>query len=265
VVIKLGGEVVADPSSRKSVVAELRRLVERGCKVAVCHGAGPQTAELQRRLGQTPSMVRGRRVTDAAALEVVKYTLGGQVNIDLVAGCVREGLDAIGICGAGAGLIEADLEGPDPSGVDLGYVGRIRRIRGEVIERLWSAGFVPVVSPLGLAHGESDQVLNINADTAVFALASAVRAHHLFLVTAIGGVRSDVRDPGSVLRRVTASEARNAIARGVIGEGMIPKLGDALEYLGKSIEAVHIVAPVPGCLEQTLLSPGCHGTVLLAD
>lgn len=150
--------------------------------------------------------------------------------------------------------------------MDFGFVGRIDRVRTALIEHLWAGGFTPVMSTLGVdAPGErTSQVYNINADTVSSAAAQYLRADHLFLMTNVPGVMRDKDDPATRIPRLTAAEARAAIAEGVIVGGMIPKVEEALGRLANGVGAVHILSPEAGALSAEVEAPGSAGTVLLA-
>lgn len=265
---------MAERAALLPVLAEVRELARCGWKFVLVHGAGPQAGAMQQRLGLVTTKVAGRRVTDDATLQVVKQVLGGEVNLDLVAAALEQGLDAIGLSGVSGSLIEARRVPPQPTPdshrpVDYGHVGEVSRVRTELVERLWAGGLTPVVSPLGVseqpdANGRRG-ILNINADTAAAAIASALRVDHLFLMTAVPGVLRSLDDPTSRIPRLTPTQAAEAIATGTVHGGMIVKVQDAVQHLQAGIAAVHILAPGPGALTAEALQPGCLGTVLVPD
>lgn len=266
-VLKIGGEVVADPQVLLPTLRDVAALVDVGGRVAVVHGAGPQAGRLQEELGLRPTKIAGQRVTDPDTLRVVKCVLGGEVSIDLVAAALSVGLRAVGLSCVSDRIVTA-VRRADPV-LDLGLVGEVTRVGTELLEHLWAGGFVPVLNPIGVdalaPHGAPAQVYNINADTVAAALAGALRADHLVLVTAVGGVRRDKHDPSTRIEAMHASEARAAIEDGTIDGGMIPKVEEALAHLARGIGAVHIVPPGMGVVREAVQSPGRHGTVLLAD
>jgi acetylglutamate kinase len=274
-VVKFGGEVVARSQELLHLVADIATLCAAGWRVAICHGGGPQANALQERLAIPTHKVGGRRVTDVATLQIMKQVLAGEVSVDVCAAAAAVGLRAVGISGVSAGLVTAVRRppkrvsggGPDP--VDFGLVGDIAEIRTELVEQLWAGGFVPVVNSLGIAAAAEAsspcEVYNINADTVASALAAALGADHLFLVTDVPGVLRDRNDPESRIARLTASAARAAIADGTIVGGMIPKVEEALDNLARGIGAVHIVGVGSGVLQQAATQPGLRGTVLVAD
>jgi len=274
-VLKLGGDVVADLPRLSAVLGDVHALVAEGWRFVVCHGGGPQAGALQERLGVPTQMVGGRRVTDAPTLQIVKQVLAGEVSVDLVAAAIEAGLPAVGVSGVSAGMVSARRRPPIPvsgaSGpVDYGLVGQIEEIRPALLHHLWAGGYVPVLNTLGVdtqrhADAPTRQVYNINADTVASAVAAALGVDHLFLVTAVGGVRRDKDDPSSRIGVLRAAQAHRAIADGTIVGGMIPKIEEALRNLERGIGAVHIIGPTAGCLRGAAQQPGAEGTALLPD
>ncbi|MBK8238239.1 MAG: acetylglutamate kinase [Deltaproteobacteria bacterium] len=273
VVVKFGGEVVARPAELSGLLAEVAKVRRDGAAVVLCHGGGPQASALQQRLGVETVKVGGRRITDAATLQIMKCVLAGEVSIDVVAAALAAGVPAVGLSGVSAGLVTAHrrppkrVSGGGEAPVDFGLVGDIDTIRTELLEQLWRGGFVPVVNSLGVAAqaepGQPCAVFNINADTVAAAVAAALRADHLLLVTDVPGVLRDREDPSSVIPTLTRSAARQAIADGIIAGGMIPKVEEALDNLAQGIGAVHILGA--GALHDAVRSPGARGTVLVED
>jgi acetylglutamate kinase len=278
-VLKFGGDVVADAERLHAVLAEVAELTASGWRFALCHGGGPQANALQKRLGLEPVKVGGRRVTDDATLQVMKHVLAGEVSVDVVAAATAAGLRAVGISGVSAGLVTAHRRppkvvsggGPDP--VDFGFVGDVTEIRPELVHHLWTGGYTPVINTLGIADeteraqsarsgGMTAQVYNINADTIASALAAAIRADHLFLMTGVPGVLRDKDDPSTRIPHLNEAAAREAIASGVIVGGMIPKVEEALDHLAAGIGAVHILGAQAGSLREEAAAPGSTGTVL---
>jgi acetylglutamate kinase len=272
-VLKLGGEVVGDPGRLDAVLVDAAALVQGGVDLLVVHGAGPQMADWQARLEIPTRMVAGQRVTDPDTLEVVKAVLGGQVSVDLVAAALGAGMRAVGISGVSARTVQAHRRPPrsvpgHDELVDYGLVGDVVGIDAGLVEHLWRGGFVPVLNPIGIeaeAGHRIPQVYNINADTVTAAIAQALRAEHVVLVTAVGGIRRDRSDPSTRLPRLTMAQAQAAIADGTIAGGMIPKVEEALVLLRAGVGAVHIVGPQPGTLRATMQEPGQVGTVLVRD
>jgi len=266
VVIKIGGEVVASPAMTTigSGIAELRA---RGERVLVVHGGGPQATELQKKLGQLPKIVAGRRITDTGALEVMKMTVAGKVNVDICAALLAAKLLPVGLHGASALAVRAVKRpprivsgaGPDP--IDFGLVGDVVGINEALFALLIGAGYVPVVACLGA--DEQGLCYNINADIVASQVAVALDAKALVLVSDVPGVLRDVNDPNSRIPRLSVRDGRKAIADGVVTKGMIPKLDESFAAIEQGVRAVHIVGRLMrGELAREVSEPGSVGTVL---
>ncbi len=268
IVVKIGGEVVSSAEA-PHLAADLRTLVDGGAKVAIVHGGGPQATDLQKRLGLETKQVAGRRVTDAATLDVMKMVVAGKLNVDLCATLTAAGLSPVGLHGASAQVVKAKRRppkvysgaGPDP--VDLGLVGDVTGFNLPLLELLWSANHVPVIACIG-ADPEGG-VYNINADLVGNQLAAALSAERLFLVTSTPGVLKDVNDPSSRLTQLTCAEAKQAITDGVVTGGMIAKLEEAMAVVDQGVGAIHILGKLAaGDLVRAVKQPGSVGTTLVA-
>jgi acetylglutamate kinase len=269
VVVKLGGDVLEGPALDR--VAEDLHAAHAGGgpggghgRLVVVHGGGAQVTALSAKLGLPTTMISGRRVTDAATLDVLKLVVAGRLNVDLCAALRRRGVPAVGLH-AGSGIIAAVrrpprlLSGAGPDPVDLGLVGDVTGFDLSLLDCLWAADNLPVLSCLGMdPHG---QVLNINADMTSSMLAAALGARTLVAVTAVGGVRRDKDDPASRIARLDVAGAKAAIASGQVQGGMIAKLEEAFVPLGAGVGSVQIVAP--GEIAAGLRAPGCAGTLLV--
>jgi acetylglutamate kinase len=267
VIVKLGGEVIASPGMQ-TIAADVAAMRASGERVLIVHGAGPQATELQRRLGIEPRMVGGRRITDAATLEVIKMAIAGKANVDACAALLAAGANPIGLHGASACVVRAVkrpprvVTGGGPEPVDLGHVGDVTGVNERLIALLAGAGYVPVLACLGA--DEQGRVYNINADTVANALALTLAASALVLISDVRGVLRDVNDPTSRIPRLTADEGRAAIAAGLVTKGMIAKLEESFDAIAQGVRAVHIVGRLlPGELAREVTSPGSVGTVLL--
>jgi acetylglutamate kinase len=268
IVVKIGGEVVGSGEAAV-LAADLRELIAGGARVAIVHGGGPQATELQKRLGIETQQVAGRRVTDAATLDVMKMAIAGKLNVDLCAILVAAGLSPVGLHGASSLAVSAvrrppkvyPSAGPDP--VDMGFVGDVTGFNQKLLETLWAAGFVPVIACLG-ADG-SGGVYNINADLVGNQLAAALRANRLFLVTSTPGVLRIASDPSTRIRQLTRAAAQHAIAEGSVTGGMIAKLEEAMAVVDQGVGAIHILGKLgPGDLVRAVREPGSVGTTLVA-
>ncbi len=268
VVVKVGGELFQSGAMR-AVATDAADAAARGDRILFVHGGGPQATALQKQLGQEPRVVAGRRITDQGALDVMKMVVAGQLNVDLCAALVGAGAQPVGLTGASSLAIEAArrpprvVSGGGPEPIDFGLVGDVVRFRVELLDLLLGAGYLPVLACLGADPG--GQVLNINADIIANQLAQTLGADHLVLVTGVSGVLRDINDPASRIARLTASDARAAIADGTIQGGMIPKIEESLLVLETGrVGSIHIVGELaPGDLLRALDQPGAVGTALV--
>ncbi len=268
VVIKLGGEVVASVHMA-AIAADVAAMQARGERVVVVHGGGGQATEMQRKLGQTPKIVAGRRITDADALEVIKMVVAGTMNVDACSALLAAGTKPVGLHGASALTVWATKRpprvvtgaGPDP--IDFGQVGDVAGVNRDLIGLLSDAGYVPVVACLGA--DERGMVLNINADVVASRVAIELGAKALVLVSDVPGVLRDTRDPHSRIVRLDVAEGKKAIADSVVTGGMIPKLEESFAAIAEGVRAVHIVGRLErGDLAREVRDPGSVGTVLVA-
>jgi acetylglutamate kinase len=265
-VIKIGGEVLSGPEGG-AIAAGIRALVDAGHNPVLVHGGGPQATALQRALGQEPRLVAGRRITDAATLEVMKYVVAGKVNVDLCGLLLAHGVRSIGLHGASGHMVQAKkrpprpITGAGPEPVDMGFVGDITGYNLELLASLQNMGLVPVIACLGC--DDQGQALNINGDTVASQLAGALQADALVLVTSTPGVLADVANPNTRIPAMTRSAFEEGVASGTIAGGMIPKLEESFAVLEGGARSVVIVGRLgPGDLEQAVLHPGSVGTVL---
>lgn len=268
IIVKIGGEVVTSPEA-PLLAADLRVLVDAGARVAIVHGGGPQATELSKRLGIETVQIAGRRVTDAATLDVMKMVVAGKLNVDLCARLAAAGVSAVGLHGASGLVVRAVkrpprvYQGGGAEPIDLGHVGDVTGFNLALLETLWAAGHLPVIACLG-ADADGG-VYNINADIVGNQLAAAVGAARLFLVTSTPGVLRDVADPASRLTVLSRAEARQAIADGVVTGGMIAKLEEAMAVIDQGVGAIHIVGKLgAGDLVRAVRDPGSVGTTLTA-
>lgn len=229
--LKVGGAELQEGPALHQLVAAVVPLVADGDLIIV-HGGGADIERLQRRLGLEPCFVEGLRVTDEESLEVAEMVLSGTVNKRLTRYLVAQGVRAIGISGVDAGLLRAKRM-VHPKG-DLGYVGEITEVDGSCLKDLLSQGFTPVVSPMSLAIDGTP--LNVNADHAALAIASALQVGEVIFLTDVPGVMRD----GVVLRELDSDDAECLLEGGHIIGGMIPKVRSALRAIGDGVGSVRI-------------------------
>jgi acetylglutamate kinase len=264
-VVKYGGHAMGGAAVGDSFARDVVLLKQVGINPIVVHGGGPQIAHMLKRLGIETTMVDGLRVTDHDTMEVVEMVLAGTINKQLVSAINAEGGCAIGLSGKDGGLIEARklvltrIEAGVRSEVDLGYVGEPRRIAAGVLDTLKQSDIIPVIAPIGVGAG--GETYNINADTVAGAVAAAVKATRLLLLTDVVGVLDADKQ---LIPELTAAAARRLIAERVINGGMIPKIETCLQAVEGGVEAAVIVdGRVPHAILLELFTEGA-GTLIRA-
>jgi acetylglutamate kinase len=243
-VIKYGGHAMGSAALAEGFARDVVLLKQVGINPVVVHGGGPQIKAMLDRLKIKSEFVEGLRVTDSATVEIVEMVLAGSINKQIVAAIHAAGGHAVGLSGKDAQLIEAaklTRSRRDPGSnieqvLDLGFVGQPVRIRTDVLEVFARTEIVPVIAPIGA--GTDGHTYNINADTAAGAIAAALRARKLVLLTDVPGV---LDGEGRLISELAAGRARSLIADGTVKGGMIPKLETALAALEGGVGAVHIL------------------------
>jgi len=250
-VIKLGGSVVEHPDSLRHLLVDIVFMSTLGMRIVVVHGGGKAISRAMDDAGLAPRFVQGRRYTDDATLAIVEKVLATEVNHELVARLEEYGGRAMSLNFLSTNVLFGDrlsLAGPGGEAIDLGHVGSVTRVDRLTIDNLTYAGQVPVIPSMAL--GPDGGKLNVNADTAATAVAAAIGAEKLVVLSDIPGVLRDINDPESLVHSLTASEARRLIADGTIAAGMIPKIEGCLETLEQGVKKIHII---DGRLRHSLL------------
>ena len=238
VVVKYGGSAMVDEKLKKSVIKDIALLKYIGLKPVVVHGGGKEITAFLDRLGKETQFVDGLRVTDAETAGVAEMVLSGSIGKSLVENLESVGVEACGINGKDGHTLQAKKK-VDEKGRDLGFVGEIEKVDIHLIETLLEAGYVPVISPVGV--DSYSQTYNINADYAASAIAGALNAQKLVFLTDVEGILRDKDDPSTIIRRMSAQEAIDMIADGTINGGMIPKVECCLDALRKGVRTVHVL------------------------
>ncbi len=268
VVVKYGGHAMGDEHLATTFGRDIALLKQVGVNPVVVHGGGPQINAMLKRLAIQSSFVDGLRVTDQAMVEVVEMVLAGTVNKH-VAGLINQaGALAVGICGKDGGLIRAkkltrtvrDPGSHIERALDLGFVGEPVHVDVRVIHALTGAGLIPVIAPVGM--GEDGQTYNINADTVAGAVAGALGARRLLMLTDVPGVMDADRQ---VIPEMTIAEVESAVASGVISGGMVPKVENCVDAVRKGVKGAVILDGRMGhaCLLE-LFKDGGIGTLIKA-
>lgn len=232
VVVKFGGNAMGDDAAMAEFARDIVLMKQVGVHPVVVHGGGPMINEMLSKLGIKSEFVRGKRVTDKATVEVVEMILSGLVNKRIVQAIMDAGGRAVGISGKDDDLMVCEADDPE-----LGYVGRPVEMNVQVLRDLYMAGIIPVIAPVGTGM-KDNETFNVNGDTAAGAIAGALKADRLLLLTDVPGVKDA---SGQVMTQITPEEIRRMTAEGVISGGMIPKTETALMAIEQGTRAVTIL------------------------
>lgn len=261
IVVKYGGSAMADEELKKKVIADVVLLKLVGFKPIIVHGGGKEISRWVEKVGMKPKFINGLRVTDEDTMEVAEMVLN-KVNKELVCHVEELGVKGAGISGKDGGLLKVKKR--FPGGEDIGFVGEITEVNPKILLDLIEKDFLPVVCPIGM--DESFQTYNINADDAACAIAKAVGAEKLAFLTDIEGVYKDKDDPDSLLSEISVSEAKELMASGFIGGGMLPKLGNCIDAVENGVSRVHILdGRIPHFLLLEIFTNKGIGTAIFAD
>jgi acetylglutamate kinase len=266
IVIKYGGHAMGEQALADGFARDIVLLKQIGAFPIVVHGGGPQIGAMLKRLAIESEFIDGLRVTDKPTVEVVEMVLAGAINKGIVAAINRAGGRVIGMSGKDADLIRAkklshiarETDSNVEKVIDLGYVGDPERVNGEVLIELAKTGIVPVIAPIGF--DDEGATYNINADTAAGAVAAAVKAKRLLMLTDVAGV---LDANGNRLEDISADVARSMIKEGVIKGGMIPKIETCLDAVQEGVEASVILdGRVPHAILLEIFTERGDGTII---
>jgi acetylglutamate kinase len=260
VVVKYGGAAMKDGSLKGRVMRDLVFMAYVGIRPILVHGGGPEINGWLDKLGIEPKFHDGLRVTDAATMDVVEMVLVGRVNKEIVSAIAQAGGTAVGLCGKDGNLVLArQHENPE-----IGFVGEVSRVRGNVLSALIESGYIPVVS--SVAADENGQAYNINADTVAGEIAAAIGAEKLILLTDTPGLMRDFHDPTTLVKSLDIDSARSLIEDGTVSGGMIPKLTCCIRSLAQGVKAAHIIdGRVPHSLLLEIFTDAGIGTMVVAS
>jgi acetylglutamate kinase len=231
VVIKFGGHAMGDDDAMATFARDIVLLQQVGVNPVIVHGGGPMINEMLKRLGVVSEFVDGMRVTDAATVEIVEMVLSGSVNKRIVQAINAQGGRAVGLSGKDANLVICD-----PADPKLGFVGIPAEVDPKVLHGLFKDNIIPVVAPLGA--GRAGETFNINGDVVAGAIAAALQADRLQLLTDVAGVKNAA---GEVMTELTAQDVERMVAEGTIAGGMIPKVETAVRAVRAGVRACTIV------------------------
>jgi acetylglutamate kinase len=268
-VIKYGGHAMVDEELKLAFAKDIVLMKYVGIKPVIVHGGGPQISQMMERLGLKPVFIEGQRVTDEETMNVVEMVLVGTVNKQIVSLINQVGGRAVGLSGRDGDLIQVEKmtiykytgEDRPPEIIDIGRVGKVKKINPEVLFTLLERDFIPVIAPVGV--GEDGQAYNVNADLVAGALAGALQAEKLIYLTDVEGVKDA---EGKLISTLKVSEVEELISSGVARGGMIPKLKSARKAISQGVKKVHIIdGRVPHSLIIELFTDEGLGTQILEE
>jgi acetylglutamate kinase len=266
VVVKYGGHAMGDEPVGRDFARDIVLLEQSGVNPVVVHGGGPQIGDMLKRLGIKSEFADGLRVTDAATVEIVEMVLAGSINKQIVGFINEAGGRAVGLCGKDGNMVLArklSRAVADPGShieklVDLGFVGEPAKVDTTVLDQILGRELIPVLAPV--AAGLEGGTFNVNADTFAGAIAGALKAKRLLLLTDVPGVLDKSK---KLIKQLTLADARRLIADGTISGGMIPKVETCIEALDQGVEGVVILdGKVPHAVLLELLTDHGAGTLI---
>ena len=267
VVVKYGGHAMGQEASARSFARDIVLLEQTAINPVVVHGGGPQIGDMLNRLGIKSEFAGGLRITDEKTIEIVEMVLAGSINKQIVGFINEAGGKAVGLCGKDGNMVTARKISrtiADPGSaiekvVDLGFVGEPEKVDTMVLTQILGRDLIPVLAPL--ATSTDSVTFNVNADTFAGAIAGALRAKRLLLLTDVEGVLDKSK---SLIRELSANDARRLIADGTISGGMIPKVETCLYALDAGVEGVVILdGRVPHAVLLELLTDHGAGTLMM--
>ncbi len=263
VVIKYGGAAMTEDALKAAVMGDVALLHYVGVKVVVVHGGGNEISQMCRQLGIEPKFVDGMRVTDPETMRVTEMVMG-QIGKNIAQLLGDKGAPAVGLSGKDGALLRARKFKDESSEADWGLVGEVEKVEAGLLHTLAQQGFVPVVTPV--APGHDGETYNVNADTAAGAIAVALGAAKLLLLTDVAGIFRDFSDKSSLIDALEARQAETLIADGAVSKGMIPKVRCCMEAVRGGVGRAHIVdGRTPhAILTELFTDTGC-GTMITRD
>jgi len=266
VVVKYGGHAMGQEETARNFARDVVLMEQTAINPVVVHGGGPQIGEMLKRLGIKSEFAGGLRITDAATIEIVEMVLAGSINKQIVGFINEAGGKAVGLCGKDGDMVKArkiNRRVADPTSnieeiVDLGFVGEPDKVDTTVLTQILGRDLIPLLAPLATSHDGT--TYNVNADTFAGAIAGALKAKRLLLLTDVPGVLDKSKN---LIDKLTADEARRLIADGTISGGMIPKVETCLYALEQGVEGVVILdGRVPHAVLLELLTDHGAGTLM---
>jgi acetylglutamate kinase len=242
VVVKVGGSIMDDEAALSNILNDIVFMNYVGMQPVLVHGGGKAINEAMEKAGLTPQWVQGRRYTDERTLAIAEHVLCNQINRFIVNFIQSQGCEAMGLHSLSSNVLFAEkayLKGDDGRRIDLGMVGEVKSVNARLLQLLVQADSIPCIATI--ARDEAGGRLNVNADTAAGAVAAAMKADKLVVVSDTDGIRSDPKDPKSRISHVTTSQIDDMVKTGVISAGMLPKVEACITALQAGVTKAHII------------------------
>ncbi|MFN4196648.1 MAG: acetylglutamate kinase [Caldimicrobium sp.] len=244
IVIKYGGHAMVDEELKKAFAKDIVLMKFVGIKPIIVHGGGPQISKVMEKMGIKPTFVEGQRVTDEETMNVVEMVLAGIVNKEIVSLITQAGGKAVGLSGRDGNLVEAEKmtlykyvgEDRPPEIIDIGRVGKVKKVNPEILYTLIERDFIPVIAPVGI--GPEGEAYNVNADLVAGAIAGSIAAEKLIYLTDVEGVKDK---EGNLISTLYVEDIEDLIKCEVVKGGMIPKLKSARKAIKEGVKKVHII------------------------
>ncbi len=265
VVVKVGGSIMDDELALSQILTDIVFMNYVGMQPVLVHGGGKAINDAMDKAGLTPQWIQGRRYTDERTLAIAEQVLCNQINRFIVSFIQTQGCEAMGLHSLSSGVLFAEktyLKGDEGRRIDLGMVGEVKSVNHRLLQLLVQADSIPCIATI--ARDESGGKLNINADTAAGAVAAAMKAEKLVVVSDTHGIRADVKDPASRISHLTTTEIQELVDKGVISSGMLPKVEACVTALEGGVTKAHIIdGRIPHALLLEIYTEAGIGTEIV--
>jgi acetylglutamate kinase len=265
VVVKVGGSIMDDDKALSSLLSDIVFMNYVGMQPVLVHGGGKAINQAMETAGLVPQMVMGRRYTDERTLAIAEHVLCNQVNKFIVNFIQSQGCEAMGLHSLSSNVLFAEktfLQGPEGRRIDLGLVGEVTSVNARLLQLLVQADSIPCIATI--ARDTAGSRLNVNADTAAGAVAAAMKAEKLVVVSDTHGIRTDPKDAGSLVRHLTVNQIDEMVKSGAIGSGMLPKVEACVTALRAGVTKTHIIdGRIPHALLLEIYTEAGIGTEIV--
>jgi acetylglutamate kinase len=265
IVVKVGGSIMDDEQALSNLLTDIVFMNYVGMQPVLVHGGGKAINQAMETAGLVPQMVMGRRYTDDRTLAIAEHVLCNQVNRFLVNFIQSQGCEAMGLHSLSSVVLFAEktyFQSPDGRRIDLGHVGEVKNVNARLLRLLVQADSIPVIATI--ARDDAGGKLNVNADTAAGAVAAAMKAEKLVVISDTHGIRTKADDPGSLVRHLTVAQIDELVKSGVISSGMLPKVEACVQALNGGVTKTHIIdGRIPHALLLEIYTEAGIGTEIV--